>query len=262
MQNMKFSETHQKVLKELLTISPPESTVTITTNPTIAQAVSDIRTEALLKHLAPKLESVAQYREEQEQEVYNLGSGSTSILPLGAKATDYPPQSQYQDREELPQGGTPYPQSLYLYQPEEQVGKLGPIFGNPVVEDVKKMGSPFSLTSHHSEQVPDPPWFLKPRLPNMPAITTVNQQGQTIELPYMQYVLMDEEPMLLGTNKKGGDIYGEYLQATLMCDMQLHARVNNLALDKLYTDYPFNWTQQLALFHLGDAGILADVHRY
>jgi hypothetical protein len=161
MQNMKFSKTHQKVSEELLTISPPESTVTITTNPAIAQAVSDIQTEALLKHLTPKLESVAQHREEQEQEIYNLGSGSTSILPLGAKATDYPPQSQYQVREELPQGGTPYPRSPYLHQPKEQVGRSGPIFGNPVVEDVRKMGSPFSPTSHHSEQVPDPPWFLK-----------------------------------------------------------------------------------------------------
>ena len=124
------------------------------------------------------------------------------------------------------------------------------------------MGSPFSPTSHHSEQILDPPWFLKPRLPDMPAVTAVNQQGQTIELPYMRYALMDEEPMLLGTDKKGGDVYGEYLQATPMRDMQLHARVDDLALDELYTDYPFNWTQQLALFHLGDAGILADVHRY
>jgi hypothetical protein len=93
MQNMKFSETHQKVPEELLTISPPESTITVTTNPVLAQAVSDIQTEALLKHLAPKLENVAQNREEQEQEVYNPGSGSTSILPLGAEAADYPPQS-------------------------------------------------------------------------------------------------------------------------------------------------------------------------
>jgi hypothetical protein len=96
----------------------------------------------------------------------------------------------------------------------------------------------------------------------MPAVTAVNQQGQTIELLYMRYALMNEEPMLLGTDKKGEDVYGEYLQATPMCDMELHIRVNDLALDKLYTDYPFNWTQQLALFHLGDAGILADVHHY
>ena len=90
---MKFSETHQKVPEELLTISPPESAITVTTNPAIAQAVSDIWTEALLKHLTPKLESITQYREEQEQEVYDPGSRSTSILPLGTKATNYPPQS-------------------------------------------------------------------------------------------------------------------------------------------------------------------------
>jgi hypothetical protein len=95
MQDMKFSEQHQKVPEELLTISPPESTITVTTNPAIAQAVSDIQTEALLKHLAPKLESITQYREEQEQEVYNPGSRLTSILPLGAKATDYQTQSQH-----------------------------------------------------------------------------------------------------------------------------------------------------------------------
>jgi hypothetical protein len=184
-QDMKFSETHQKVPEELLTISPPESTITTTTNPVLAQAVSNIRTEALLKHLAPRLESVTQHREEQEQEVYHPGSGSTSALPLGAEATSYAPQSGHQNREELPQRGTPYPRSPYLHQPEEQVGRSGPIYGNPLVEDVRKMGSPFSPTSHHSEQVPDPPWFLKPQLPEMPAVTAVNQQGQTIELPYM-----------------------------------------------------------------------------
>jgi hypothetical protein len=114
-----------------------------------------------------------------------------------------------------------------------------------MVDDAWKMGSPFSLTSHHSEQVPDPPWFLKPQLPNMPAITTVNQHGQTIKLPYMWYALMDKEPMLLGTDRKDREVYREYLQAIPMPSMQLHTRVDDLALDKLYTDYPFNWTQQL-----------------
>jgi hypothetical protein len=73
------------------------------------------------------------------------------------------------------------------------------------------MGSPFSLTSHYSEQVLDPPWFLKPRLPNMPAIIAVNQNGQTIELPYMWYTLMDKEPMLLEMDRKDGEVYREYL---------------------------------------------------
>ena len=124
------------------------------------------------------------------------------------------------------------------------------------------MGSPFALTSHNSEQVLDPPWFLKPRLPEMPAITAVNQHEQTIELPYMRYALIDKEPMLLGTNRKGGKVYGEYLQAVPMLGMWLHEWVDDMALDELYTDYPFNWTQQLALFYLGDASIFADVHHY
>jgi hypothetical protein len=45
----------------------------------------------------------------------------------------------------------------------------------------------------------------------MPAITAVNQYGQTIELPYMQYALIDKKPMLLGTDRKGGEVYRKYL---------------------------------------------------
>jgi hypothetical protein len=33
-------------------------------------------------------------------------------------------------------------------------------------------------------------------------------------------------------------------------------------LEPLYTNHPFNWTLNLALYHMGDVGILADVHRY
>jgi hypothetical protein len=75
MQNMKFSETHQKVLEELLTISPPESAISVTTNPVLAKAVSDIQTEALLKHLAPKLETVAQHRKNKNKKSTTQGVG-------------------------------------------------------------------------------------------------------------------------------------------------------------------------------------------
>ena len=68
-QNIKFSEQHQKVSEELLTISPLESAVTVTTNLAFAQVLSNIQTEALLKHLTPKLETIAQHREKQKQEV-------------------------------------------------------------------------------------------------------------------------------------------------------------------------------------------------
>ena len=86
---MKFFKQHKKVPEKLLTISPPESAVTVTINPVFAQALFDIWTEALLKHLTPKLKTVTQYKKEQKQEVYNPGSSLISILPLGAKATSF-----------------------------------------------------------------------------------------------------------------------------------------------------------------------------
>jgi len=62
------------------------------------------------------------------------------------------------------------------------------------------MGSSFALTFHNSKQVLDPSWFLKLQLPNISTITAVNQHEQTIKLHYMWYALIDEEPMLLGTD--------------------------------------------------------------
>ena len=38
--------------------------------------------------------------------------------------------------------------------------------------------------------------------------------------------------------------------------------VDNSNLEELYLDHPFNWAMSFALFKLGDAGVLADVHRF
>ena len=38
--------------------------------------------------------------------------------------------------------------------------------------------------------------------------------------------------------------------------------IDDSALKELYMDYPFNWTLNLALYQMGDAGVLADVHQY
>ena len=38
--------------------------------------------------------------------------------------------------------------------------------------------------------------------------------------------------------------------------------VDDSNLELLYLDHPFNWAVNYALYRLGDAGILADVHRY
>ena len=44
--------------------------------------------------------------------------------------------------------------------------------------------------------------------------------------------------------------------------LPLKTHVNGEVLEDLYTDYPFNWTLNLAIYHLGDAGVIADIHWY
>ena len=123
------------------------------------------------------------------------------------------------------------------------------------------MASSSTCRTEDSGEIPDPPWFLKPNLPDIPTLTVNGPQGQPIELPYMRYALINENPMLLGMEKKNGAIYGESLQACPYA-RTLPYHINDSELEWLYTDYPFNWSQQLAIYNLGDAGIMADVHRY
>jgi hypothetical protein len=47
-----------------------------------------------------------------------------------------------------------------------------------------------------------------------------------------------------------------------MKQLPFKTRVDDNDLEPLYTDHPFNWTLNLALYHMGDAGILADVYQY
>ena len=84
------------------------------------------------------------------------------------------------------------------------------------------LGNPRPAMGDTSSTVPDPPWFAKPRLPKIPAITTINDHRQTIELPYMRYALIDDELMLLGTTDRTGAVYGDYLRAFPMPNLLLH----------------------------------------
>ena len=77
----------------------------------------------------------------------------------------------------------------------------------------------------------------------------------------MQYGLVKNEPLLLGTSRKNQHIYGDHLRAFSMPILSFTTNVNDLALKSLYTDYPFIWTLNLALYQMGDAGVIADVHR-
>ena len=45
-----------------------------------------------------------------------------------------------------------------------------------------------------------------------------------------------------------------------MPDLPFESNTNDTVLEELYTDHPFNWNLNLALYHMGDVGVIADVH--
>ena len=109
---------------------------------------------------------------------------------------------------------------------------------------------------------PDLPWFAKPAALGIPIIMGQDAHGGQYELPYMQYGLVKNKPLLLGTSGRDQQIYGDHLRAFPMPDLPFTTNIDDLALEELYMDHPFNWSLNLALYQIGDVGVLADVHRY
>jgi hypothetical protein len=66
--------------------------------------------------------------------------------------------------------------------------------------------------------------------------------------------------MLLRMVKKGDAIYGNFLQSFPMPKLPFKTHTNDKALEELYTNHPFNWLLNLALYYIGDVGVIADVH--
>jgi hypothetical protein len=125
-------------------------------------------------------------------------------------------------------------------------------------EDLRR--APTAMGGNGDPEAPDLPWFAKPIALNVLTLTTTNQHEQQIELPYLQYGLIEDEPYLLGTTGRFRQIFGEMLKAYPMEHLPYETHVDDDDLEPFYTDHPFNWTLNLALYHMGNAGILADVH--
>jgi hypothetical protein len=66
--------------------------------------------------------------------------------------------------------------------------------------------------------------------------------------------------MLLGTKKRAEEVFEDYLHIGAKNHLPLPSSIDNMALEDLYTDYPFNWTLNLALYHLVDTGVITVVH--
>ncbi len=66
----------------------------------------------------------------------------------------------------------------------------------------------------------------------------------------------------MGTTAKDAPVYGNTLKALPAPPPPFESHIDDLQLEELYKDYPFNWAINLALTQLGDAGLIADVHHF
>ena len=271
-----FSGSHQAP-PEQEEVSLPQSPLSAVSNPELTKLLSEATTGHILPRVTTRLEQVAQTRtlpkvvlqtqtfaQDRSQEPTRTGEEEREALALhnlGTEAPDhkahtYSPLRENLSRQEPPQYRSEYPSNTQEAARSEQ------LLRRPVVNHISALGNPRPAMGDTGSTVPDPPWFAKPRLPEIPTITAVDDHGQTIELPYMRYALIDDEPMLLGTTDRTGAVYGDYLRAFPMPNLPFESNMNDTVLEELYTDHPFNWNLNLALYHMGDTGVIADVHRY
>ncbi len=114
----------------------------------------------------------------------------------------------------------------------------------------------------HNSTVPPPPWFRVPELPHVSRVTTQDENNQTIDLPFIRYTLLDEEPIMMGTTANDAPVYGNTLKALPAPPPPFESHVNDSQLEDLYKDYPFNWAVNLAITQLGDARLIMDIHHF
>ena len=110
--------------------------------------------------------------------------------------------------------------------------------------------------------VPPPPWFKCPNVPTILRVIIENEQKEPIELPFVRYALLNDTPMILGTEGHKEAIYGHKLKALPTPPLSWTTTCNDRELDLLVTDYPFNFAIDTTLFHMGDPGVLSDIYQF
>ena len=89
-----------------------------------------------------------------------------------------------------------------------------------------------------------------------------DKNKQPLDLPYLRYILTDDELVILGTQGRDEMVFHGEIKAMPALSPPFPSSVDDSDLELLYLDHPFNWAVNHALYCLEDAGILADVHRY
>src|SRR5260370_33188227 len=96
----------------------------------------------------------------------------------------------------------------------------------------------------------------------IPMVITEDEKGQRRERPFIHFALLDDKPMILGPNGHGKKIFGQALTTNPAPPLPYTTGCDKRDLTVLYTDHPFNWGINFALYRLGDPGVMGDVYRF
>ena len=258
-----ISEAHLLDPGVLSTITKPSSAVTNCASPLFAKAIAHTKTHNLVPKVTKKLKAFAQHRSQKPQEIpQSREEGSSQISHLGTSPAHGNPTHCDNPHRELSTQPAPPNRSDHL--DNSTVFQRGQcLLRHPVVNHIEDLGGLCNRPmGDASSGPPDPPWFAKPSASGIPIIMGQDSHGRQFKLPYMRYGLVENEPLLLETSGRNQQIYGDHLRAFSMPVLPFTTNVDDSALEELYMNYPFNWTMNLALYQIGDAGVLADVYRY
>ena len=136
------------------------------------------------------------------------------------------------------------------------------LLNNLDLEDIDDLRYPTYHMGTDSDNPLDPLWFPRPDTPFVLRLVALDKNRDPVDLPYLQYALADDEPVLLGTQGHDQTVHHTELVAMPAPPPPFPSSVQDSNLELLYLNHPFNWAVNHALYCLEDAGILADVHRY
>src|SRR5258707_10930935 len=109
----------------------------------------------------------------------------------------------------------PHP-SRSLHQ-QTQAGES--LLSDPHLKALQELGVTMFTMAEDDKSKQDPglgpPWFKCAAPSLIPKVVTKDDDGKLHKLPYVQFALLDDQPMVLGTVGKGMTIFGQRLTALL-----------------------------------------------
>ena len=233
----------------------------------VAKEVTRILTEKSL-HPTPEfiacyesLHSLSPVPEEEEESKEKRRSHQGRVDPP-AKSKDHQNNNYHiLGRNISKWGQSHHYRELYICVTEE-VLLAWALLTNPVLDNIANLGYITYHMGTNSSGPSDPPWFKRPDSTTILRVIITDENNQEFKLSYLRYCLSNGEPVILGTTERDGPVYEGNLAALPARGVLDDPLIDNTDLKELYLDYPFNWAINIAIFRLGDPGVMANMYRF